>query len=77
MRTTNNVIHKKEQKSGKISKTKIKEVRLVYSSQEKTLTPSKKKPNDIYPILLTMAAHFSDLRDAKGQREQGEGMISD
>lgn len=77
MRTTNIVIHKKEKKSGKISKTKIKEVRLVYSSQEKTLTPSKKKPNDIYPILLTMAAHFSDLRDAKGQREQGEGMISD
>lgn len=77
MRTTNIVIHKKEQKSGKISKTKIKEVRLVYSSQEKTLTPSKKKPNDIYPILLTMTAHFSDLRDAKGQREQGEGMISD
>lgn len=43
MLTTNIVIHKKEQKSGKISKTKIKEVRLVYSSQEKTLTPSKKK----------------------------------
>lgn len=76
MLTTNIVIHKKEQKSGKISKTKIKEVRLVYSSQEETLTPSKKNlkiPNDIYPILLTMAAHFSDLemQRVKENREKG------
>lgn len=71
MRTTNIVIHKKEQKSGKISKTKIKEVRLVYSSQEKTLTPSKKKTKRYIPDTIDYGSTFFWLKRCKGSKRTG------